>query len=119
MLRIRSLCPAAAARNRLSREAKTRAQKRAAGTNKAGLFDIVSRGARCASSSWGAHMRDRAANANVRTRVSKDEAGALARGGEPTCTCAQVRSIVLGLLFTMKIPTQSCEPPTAAWRITA
>jgi hypothetical protein len=34
-------------------------------------------------------MRDRAANANV-VRVSlKDEAGALARGGEPTCTCAQ------------------------------
>jgi len=27
----------------------------------------------CSSSSWGARMRDRAANANVRTRVSKDE----------------------------------------------
>jgi len=37
---------------------------------------------------------------------------------EPTCTCAQVRSIVVGLLFTMKIPTQTCDASARGGRIT-
>jgi hypothetical protein len=28
---------------------------------------------------------------------------------KPTCACGRLRSIVSGLLFTMKIPTQNCE----------
>jgi hypothetical protein len=33
---------------------------------------------------------------------------------EPTCTCGRRGSIVCGLLFTMKIPTQACEPFASA-----
>jgi hypothetical protein len=112
-------------------------------------------------------MRARAANANARARVSKDDdetvqthscfeeprhsasktrvdalkarllsmragAGRAVQSGEtnphsgrarpshrePTCTCTQVRSIVVGLLFTMKIPTQTCDASARGGRIT-
>ena len=79
------------------------------------MLRAASQGVLGGGRTWARVACDAPSYEGKKSNESDDRVRADSCVGEPTCACVARGPIVLGLLFTMKIPTQNCKR-VRAWR---